>query len=184
MLPKNSRKTPASRGHRSHYFAIRRVLKSTPIIVFLFLILGARAANVSTILGTGESGFSGDGGPAVEATIRGPFGVVCGPDDALYVCDTYNHCIRRVDRSGMVTTVAGRGGKKRISAGDGKQATNALLNEPYEVRFDQAGDMYFVEMMNHFGTQGEYEDGNYFHDCRNRSKRLFGEMADPRLMPF
>ena len=181
-VTENSRKTPASRGHRSHYFANRRVLKSTPIIVFLFLILGARAANVSTILGTGESGFSGDGGPAVEATIRGPFGVVCGPDDALYVCDTYNHCIRRVDRSGMVTTVAGRGGKKGY-AGDGKQATNALLNEPYEVRFDQAGDMYFVEMMNHLVRKVNMKT-ELFPRLQEPVKKALGEMADPRSMPF
>ena len=67
--------------------------------------------------------------------------------DALYVCDTYNHCMRKIDTKGIVTTVAGKGGKKGY-AGDGG-LTEALLNEPYEVRFDEAGNMYFVEMMNH-----------------------------------
>ena len=64
------------------------------------------------MLGTGEAGFSGDGGPAEVAQIRGPFGVVRGPDGCLYVCDTYNHCMRKIDAQGIVTTVAGNGGKK------------------------------------------------------------------------
>ena len=103
---------------------------------------------ISTILGTGEAGFSGDGGPVGKAQIRGPFGVTRGPDGCLYVCDTYNHCIRKIDKVGVVSTVAGIGGKKGYSGDDG-QAVKALLNEPYEVRFDKKGDLYFVEMMNH-----------------------------------
>ena len=92
--------------------------------------------SISTVLGTGVAGFSGDGGAASEARIRGPFGVIVGPDGSLYVCDTYNHCIRKVDKGGIVSTVAGVGGKKGYS-GDGGQAAKALLNEPYEVRFDK-----------------------------------------------
>ena len=88
--------------------------------------------SISTVLGTGEAGFSGDGGAASEARIRGPFGVIVGPDGCLYVCDTYNHCIRKVDKGGIVSTVAGVGGKKGYS-GDGGQAVKALLNEPYEL---------------------------------------------------
>ena len=114
----------------------------------MFCLHGLRGAEISTILGTGEAGFSGDGGPATQAKMRGPFGVVRGPDGSLYVCDTYNHCMRKIDTKGIVTTVAGKGGEKGY-AGDGGLATEALLNEPYEVRFDQAGNMYFVEMMNH-----------------------------------
>ena len=114
-----------------------------------FLLTGQVFGNtISTVLGTGEAGFSGDGGPVAKAQIRGPFGVTRGPDGSLYVCDTYNHCIRKLDRGGIVSTVAGIGGKKGYS-GDGGQAVKALLNEPYEVRFDKQGDLYFVEMMNH-----------------------------------
>ena len=70
--------------------------------------------SISTVLGTGVAGFSGDGGAASEARIRGPFGVIVGPDGSLYVCDTYNHCIRKADKGGIVSTVAGVGGKKRV----------------------------------------------------------------------
>ena len=108
----------------------------------VFLPAWLAVAEISTILGTGEAGFSGDGGPATEAKMRGPFGVVRGPDGCLYVCDTYNHCMRKIDAKGIVTTVAGKGGKKGY-AGDGGQATEALLNEPYEVRFDQGRGYVF-----------------------------------------
>ena len=134
-------------------------MKMTIRIVFLFLFLqGLRGAEISTILGTGEAGFSGDGGLATEAKIRGPFGLVSGPDGCLYVCDTYNHCIRKINAKGIVTTVAGKGGQKGY-AGDGGLATKALSNEPYEVRFDRAGNMYFVEMMNHLIRRVDLKSG-------------------------
>lgn len=108
----------------------------------------ASAAEVITIAGTGVEGHSGDGGPAVEARIGGPFGLTIGPDGALYVCETTSHVVRRIDpETGRITTVAGSG--RKGYAGDGGPAGEALLNEPYEVRFDQAGNMYFVEMRNH-----------------------------------
>jgi streptogramin lyase len=108
----------------------------------------AAAGNVMTIAGNGKPGYTGDGGRAVEAGVGGPFGVSLGPDGALYICETTNHVVRRLDETtGQLTTVAGRGTKGY--AGDGGPPTKALLNEPYEVRFDARGNMYFVEMRNH-----------------------------------
>ena len=123
-------------------------MKKLFFFIFFSFFVFLDAARITTVLGTGEAGFSGDGGSANKAKIRGPFGVTIGPDGCLYVCDTYNHCIRKIDEKGIVFTVAGVGEKKGYS-GDGGDATDALLNEPYEVRFDAKGDMYFVEMMNH-----------------------------------
>ena len=106
----------------------------------------AVAQEVVTVLGTGQAGWSGDGGPAVAAKCGGPFGVVVGPEGALYVCETTSHVIRRIDpQTQKVSTVAGTGGKSGY-AGDSGPATQALLHEPYEVRFDQDGHMFFVEM--------------------------------------
>jgi streptogramin lyase len=101
---------------------------------------------ITTLVGTGEKGYSGDGGPAVKAQLNSPFGVVQGPDSALYICDTMNHVIRRVGANGTITTVAGCG--RKGYSGDGGAATKAELNEPYEIRFDRAGHMFFVEMRN------------------------------------
>jgi DNA-binding beta-propeller fold protein YncE len=116
------------------------------MVVMTAIPLGANEVRV--IGGSGKSTISGDQGPAIDAGIGGPFGLTIGPDSALYVCETLNHCVRRIDdRTGLITTVAGSG--KRGYDGDKGPATKALCNEPYEVKFDSAGNMYFVEMQNH-----------------------------------
>ena len=108
----------------------------------------ASAGTISTVAGTGQPADGGDSGPALETNIGDPFGVEIGPDGALYICEVKNHRVRRLDlKSGELTTVAGCGQKGY--AGDGGPATAAKLNEPYEVRFDTAGNMLFVEMQNH-----------------------------------
>ena len=102
---------------------------------------------IVTVAGNGSAGYSGDGGPAVEAQLNQPFGVVRGPDGHLYICDTGNHVIRSVAADGTIATVAGNG--ESGYAGDGGPALEASLNEPYEIRFDRQGNMLFVEMANH-----------------------------------
>ena len=110
-----------------------------------------------TIAGTGKAGYSGDQGPALQAELNNPFGVVRGPDGSLYICDTGNHAIRRIDGKGMIHTVAGTG--KPGYAGDGGPAREALLFEPYEVRFDRDGNLFFVEMRNHIVRRVERTSG-------------------------
>lgn len=112
------------------------------------LALAAQAQpRINTLAGTGQAGYTGDGGPADKAQLNQPYGLVRGPDDALYLCDIGNHAIRRIDRKGVITTVAGMGQKGY--SGDGGPALQAQLNEPYEVRFDSRGNMFFVERLNH-----------------------------------
>ncbi len=111
------------------------------------IVRGAETGlRITTFAGTGRPGYTGDSGPATGAQLNAPFGIVRGPDGAIYICDTMNHAIRRVAADGTITTVAGCG--RKGYSGDGGQATNAKLNEPYEVRFDRRGHMFFVEMRN------------------------------------
>src|SRR5688572_26145501 len=102
-------------------------------ILLLFLTFTASAATkrISTFAGTGEAGYSGDGGPATAAKLNNPFGIARGPDGFLYICDTGNHVIRQVNSNGIIRTMAGSG--RKGYSGDGGSALNAELNEPYEV---------------------------------------------------
>jgi len=103
---------------------------------------------ISTVAGNGNAANNGNSGNALETGAGQPFGVEIGPDGALYICEVQNHRVMRLDRkTQQLTTVAGSGAKGYT--GDGGPATAAKLNEPYEVRFDTGGNMYFVEMMNH-----------------------------------
>ncbi len=133
-----------------------RKLMRVGIGVVLVTASAANAAVIETFAGTGKSGFSGDGGSADRAQISGPFGVVRGPDGAIYICDTFNHAIRRVSQ-GRITTVAGTGEKGY--EGDGGPAKRARLNEPYEIRFDGEGHMFFVEMKNHLVRRVDAKTG-------------------------
>src|SRR5437667_10379382 len=118
-------------------------------IAFLLpLLLAAAPKTVSTIAGTGVAGFSGDGGPGAAGQTNNPYGLVIGPDGALYFCEVGNHRVRRLDlKKHLLSTVAGTGTKGY--SGDGGPALQASLNEPYEIRFDKAGNMFFAEMQNH-----------------------------------
>jgi sugar lactone lactonase YvrE len=122
--------------------AMRKILALATLAV-----LPAWAATVKTVAGTGVSGAAGDGGPALKAQVGNPYGLTLGPDGALYVCEIDTHRIRRIDmQSGKISTVVGTG--ELGNAGDGGPAAAAKVNEPYEVRFDKAGNLFFVDMKN------------------------------------
>ncbi|MDE0102003.1 MAG: hypothetical protein OXN89_06455 [Bryobacterales bacterium] len=118
------------------------------LIAGLLALSGLSAeTSIQTVAGTGISGATGDGGPAVEARVGNPYGLTLGPDGALYVCEIDTDRIRRIDMAdGSISTVAGTG--QTGYSGDGGPAARADLDDPYEVRFDSDGHMYFVEMRN------------------------------------
>jgi len=121
----------------------------SPLSALLLLSAPLLAADwtISTFAGTGVKGGSGDGGPATAAQIDNPFGVVRGPDGAIWFCEYTGHRIRRVAPEGTICTIAGTGAKGY--SGDGGPALQATFNLPHELRFDAAGDLYIVDMTNH-----------------------------------
>ncbi len=121
-----------------------------PLLLPLILTMAfanARAATISTFAGTGEAGFSGDVGPATAAKIDNPFGVVRGPDGAIWFTQYTGQRISRVTPDGKIHNMAGSG--KKGYTGDGGPATDATFNLPHEIRFDKAGNFYIADMANH-----------------------------------
>jgi hypothetical protein len=99
---------------------------------------------ISTIAGTGDAGFGGDGGPATAATMRTPFGIAATATGDLYIADTVNNRIRRVSQ-GVISTVAGSGAFGTTGRYGGL-ATAAQLAEPLSVAVDaNSGDIYVGE---------------------------------------
>ncbi len=104
--------------------------------------------NVYAFAGTGEEGDAGDGGPATDARLFHPEGLALDAQGNLFIADTYNHRVRRVDATtGLITTVAGTGAEGLD--GDGGPATGAELRFPRGVSVDPDGRLYIADTMNH-----------------------------------
>lgn len=103
---------------------------------------------ISTIAGTGDPTFGGDGGPATAASLSRPSDVEVDRDGNLYIADTDNSCVRKIDAEGIISTIAGKCGQPGY-AGDGADAKDALLDRPYGVALDDAGNVYVSDTHNH-----------------------------------
>jgi sugar lactone lactonase YvrE len=105
------------------------------------------SGRITTVAGTGEAGDGGDGGPATGARLSGPSGVAVDAAGNVFVADTANHRVRRVDASGQITTVAGTGAAGYD--GDDKPAAAARLNRPTGVAVDATGNLFIADAANH-----------------------------------
>ena len=107
-----------------------------------------RNGNISTVAGDVERGgeFFGDGGPATSAGLSSPGGIATDIAGNLYIADTQNNRIRKVDLAGIITTVAGS--NSQGYSGDGGSATSARLNRPLGVRADTAGNVFIADTFN------------------------------------
>jgi sugar lactone lactonase YvrE len=105
------------------------------------------AGIITTIAGTGRPGWSGDGGPATEARLEAPTGIFVDALGNVYVAQSQSDVIRRIDPSGIITTIAGNG--RRGYEGDGGQATEARFNAPEHVAVDGEGVVYVEDTGNH-----------------------------------
>jgi sugar lactone lactonase YvrE len=101
---------------------------------------------MTTFAGTGEAGYSGDGGPATAAQLSKPNGLATDPRGNLYIADWGNNVVRMVNTKGLIRTVAGTG--TAGSAGDGRPATKAQLRGPYAVALDHSGALYIADTGN------------------------------------
>jgi sugar lactone lactonase YvrE len=108
-----------------------------------------RTGKIARIAGTGEKGFSGDGGPATKAQLGGVYCASLNPaGDALYLADLDNRRIRSVNlRTGIITTVAGNG--ERGAPRDGATATESPLVDPRAVAVDKSKNVYVLERSGH-----------------------------------
>ena len=129
------------------------VMKSRLSPIFALVLLAACSpvsdpqpeSTIETVAGTGDQGTVD--GSADRALLDNPFGVVRGPDGALWFCEYTGHTVRRIDNEGNVTTVVGNGEGK--FSGDGGSALQASLHRPHEIRFDDDGNLYIADMLNH-----------------------------------
>ncbi len=103
---------------------------------------------ISTIVGSGAQGYTGDGGIATDATMDNPFHVEFDPSYRyLYIADCFNYAIRRLDmHSGELTTFAGMG--EAGHTGDGGAAVDASIDEIYAIQVDANGDVYILQRFN------------------------------------
>ena len=141
---------------------------------------------VSTLAGTGDWGFSGDGGQATQAMLNHPFAIAADALGNLYVAEREGKRIRRIDPSGVITTFAGTG--VRGYSGDGGPATLARLEHPLGVATDSAGNVYVAEddgervrkidgsgVITTYAGAGDEDDGSPAAEARVRP---FGIAAD------
>lgn len=107
---------------------------------------GNSSPGIYTVAGTAVAGYSGDGGPALSAELDSPYGVSVDASGNIFIADTGNRVIRKVDSSGKITTIAGNG--TQGYNGDGVPATSAELYAPYRVVTDRAGNIYIADYYN------------------------------------
>jgi sugar lactone lactonase YvrE/Flp pilus assembly protein TadD len=120
-------------------------------VLFVCAAGGAEAqtiagGTITTVAGNGTAGYSGDGGPATSAELNGPQGLAVDGAGNLFIVDTGNNRIRKVDAAGTITTAAGNG--TQGYSGDGGPATSAELNLPAGVALDNTGNLFISDTGN------------------------------------
>lgn len=101
---------------------------------------------ITTIAGNGVGGYSGDGGIAQAAQINAPAGIAIDASGNIYIADTYNHRVRKINTSGIISTIAGNG--VMGYGGDGGPALNCSFNYPWSVKIDASGNIYIADTGN------------------------------------
>jgi sugar lactone lactonase YvrE len=101
---------------------------------------------ITTVAGTGTAGYSGDGGPAVNAQLNMPYGILLDKDDNLLIADSDNNVVRKIGKDGIIRTIAGTGASGY--EGDGGPASAAKFNSPQAMAVDGSGRLYIGDEHN------------------------------------
>jgi DNA-binding beta-propeller fold protein YncE len=140
------------------------------------------AGKQSVLAGTGEKGFGGDGGPAAAARFNGPHHLLLGPDGALYVADTWNYAVRRIDLgTRVITTVAGTGVKG--FAGDDGPARAAQFGGVFSIAFHR-GQLYICDLDNRRIRTVDPRSGVVSTVAGNGEKGVPQDGQDARAQPL
>ncbi|MFI5196382.1 MAG: T9SS type A sorting domain-containing protein [Chitinophagales bacterium] len=121
-------------------------MRKLAFLLSFILPLQAHSQIITTIAGTGTSGFSGDGGSATSATINYAGDIVTDGSGNVYFSDYNNNRVRKINSSGIISTIAGTG--TAGYNGDGIAATTAKLNTPYGLALDDTGNLYIADYAN------------------------------------
>ena len=127
---------------------------------------------ITTIAGTGESAYYGDGGPASEAAFRDPSALVTDKEGNLYIADGANNMIRKIDTKGIVTTIAGNGNHE--NSGDGGPALKAGIRNMDYLAISPAGELHIVGMNSHI-VRKVTKDGNIMTVAGKGLQGFFGD---------
>jgi len=144
----------ATYGSKSKVLGHLRWLRAIVVLVLVTVSLplvhgfaAARAGEITTVAGTGSAGYTGDGGAATSAQLNAPAGVAFDSAGNVYIADTANSRVRKIDATGAISTVAGIGTPGY--SGDGGSATSAKLQYPTGLAFYSAGNLYIGDTYNH-----------------------------------
>lgn len=114
-----------------------------PIVAIIAASAPRKSGDVEVVAGTQQAGFSGDGNTAIDAQFNKPSAVVKDASGNLYIADTANNRVRRIDSNGIVSTIVGTG--EPGFAGDGREARKARLQRPTGLAFDPHGNLYIAD---------------------------------------
>lgn len=133
---------------------------------------------ITTVAGTGEMGYTGDGMPAVEAELSGPSGLVIGPDGDLYIADTFSGRIRRIElATGLISTVAGDGGEYRFSGM--AQELSTSLSRPHAIAMDRDGNLLVTDSDSHLIRRWDRKKKIITRLAGNGRAEFGGDGGDP-----
>lgn len=107
---------------------------------------------ITTVAGGSVASFAGDGGPATQALLNQPIGLALDSAGNLYIADSGNHRVRKVDSSGTITTFAGDGAPPENGNGDGGPAVDASLASANDIAIDTTGNLYIADASFYKGT--------------------------------